>query len=45
MDARYPIYAEADLTVESRDIPHDSIVAEIIEALSRHPALAQPSSI
>lgn len=45
MDARYPIYAEADLTVESRDVPHDSIVAEIIEALSRHPALAQPSSI
>jgi shikimate kinase len=45
MEARYPIYAEADLTVESRDVPHDSIVAEIIEALSRHPALAQASSI
>lgn len=45
MAMRYPIYAEADLTVESRDIPHDSIVAEIIAALSRHPALAQPTSI
>lgn len=45
MAARYPVYGEADLTVESRDIPHDSIVTEIIQALSRHPALAQPTSI
>jgi shikimate kinase len=45
MAARYPIYAEADITIESRDIPHDSIVAEIIAALARHPALAQTTSI
>jgi shikimate kinase len=45
MEARYPVYAESDLTIESRDVPHDSIVTEIVEALSRHPALAQPSSI
>jgi len=45
IEARYPIYAEADITVESRDIPHDGIVAEIIAALARHPALAQPTSI
>lgn len=45
MAARYPIYADADITIESRDIPHDSIVAEIIAALARHPALAQPTSI
>lgn len=45
MAARYPIYAEADITVESKDVPHDSIVAEIIETLSRHPALAQTSSV
>lgn len=45
MAARYPIYAEADITVESRDIPHEGIVAEIIAALARHPALAQPTSI
>jgi shikimate kinase len=45
MAARYPIYAEADLTVESRDIPHDAIVNEIIAALARHPALAQTTSI
>ena len=45
MDARYPVYAEADLTVESRDVPHDSIVTEIIEALSKHPQLAQATPI
>jgi shikimate kinase len=45
MAARYPVYAEADLIVESRDIPHDGIVSEIIAALARHPALAQPTSI
>ncbi len=33
MDKRYPIYAEADITVESRDVPHDVIVNEIIAAL------------
>jgi shikimate kinase len=33
MDERYPVYAEADLTVESRDVPHDTIVDEIIEGL------------
>lgn len=43
MGARYPIYATADLVVESRDVPHDVIVGEIIEALVRSPLLA-PSS-
>jgi shikimate kinase len=33
MDERYPVYAEADLTVESRDVPHEAIVDEIIEGL------------
>lgn len=45
MDDRYPIYAEADLTVDSREVPHDSIVVEIIENLKKFLALAQPSSI
>jgi shikimate kinase len=35
MEKRYPVYAEADITVESRDLPHDVIVAEVVEALSR----------
>jgi shikimate kinase len=35
MDERYPVYAEADLTVESRDVPHEAIVDEVIESLRR----------
>ena len=31
---RYPVYAEADLTVESRDVPHDVIVGAVIDALA-----------
>ena len=30
---RDPIYAQADLTVQSRDVSHDAIVAEIVTAL------------
>jgi shikimate kinase len=41
MDARYPVYAQADITVESRDVPHDTIVSEIITAVANHPSLAQ----
>jgi shikimate kinase len=37
---RYPVYAEADLTVESRDVPHDTIVGEIIAKLCNYPSLA-----
>jgi shikimate kinase len=47
MEARYPIYATADITVESRDLPHETIVGEIIEALARSPLLevaADPGS-
>ena len=39
MDARYPMYAEADLTVESRDEPHETIVAEILNRITDLPAL------
>lgn len=45
MDDRYPVYAMADLTVDSREVPHDSIVTEIIENLKKFLHLAQPSSI
>jgi shikimate kinase len=40
---RYPIYAEADLTVESRDVPHERVVEECIAALANHlqPGAAQ----
>jgi shikimate kinase len=39
MVARYPIYAMADITVESRDLPHETVVGEIIDALTKHPLL------
>lgn len=44
MEARYPIYATADITVESRDLPHDTIVGEIIDALAISPLLATAGS-
>ena len=34
MEERYPRYAEADVTVESRDVPHDVIVGAVIDALA-----------
>jgi shikimate kinase len=40
MEARYPVYATADITVESRDLPHDTVVGEIIEALANPGFLA-----
>jgi shikimate kinase len=40
MQARHPLYETADITVESRDVPHDVIVGEIIDALADSPLLA-----
>jgi shikimate kinase len=34
MAERDPIYAEADITVESRDVPHDVIVVAVVDALA-----------
>ena len=34
MEERYPIYEEADVTVESRDVPHDVIVGAVIDAVA-----------
>ena len=39
IDERYPSYAEADLTVESRDVPHETVVEEVMAALRSHPKL------
>ena len=36
MDERYPIYAEADLTIETGAGPHNSAVAHILTALRKH---------
>ena len=40
MEARYPIYATADIVVESRDLPHETVVGDIIDVLVKHPLLA-----
>jgi shikimate kinase len=40
LPAREPLYALADITVQSRDEPHDTIVDEIIAALPQHVSLA-----
>ena len=37
MAERYPIYAEADIIAESREVPHDTIVEEIIALLLSGP--------
>jgi shikimate kinase len=33
---REPLYAQSDITVQSRDEPHDSIVDEIIAGVTKH---------
>jgi shikimate kinase len=35
LEQREPVYQNADLTIWSRDVPHDKIVEECIEALHR----------
>ncbi|MDX2157510.1 MAG: shikimate kinase [Hyphomicrobiaceae bacterium] len=41
---RYPVYAEAEIMVESRDVPHEVIVDEIISFLAEHPLLGGAAS-
>ena len=33
IEVRYPIYALADVTVESREVPHEIMAEEVIRAL------------
>ena len=35
IDARYPVYAQADVTVESRDVQHGQMVNDVIRALAQ----------
>src|SRR5918997_3514320 len=34
METRHPVYATADLTVDSHETPHDKVVAEVVKTLS-----------
>lgn len=36
IEVRYPVYAEADVTVVSRDVPQDQVASEVIDAVLAH---------
>ena len=42
MATREPIYAQADITVQSREVPHDAVVTEITEALAAFLSASPP---
>ena len=39
MTARYPIYAEADIVVDSLEAPHTVVVGHVMEALAKRAVL------
>jgi shikimate kinase len=43
LEEREPTYALADLTVQSREVPHDAIVADVMKALAAYLKGAAPS--
>ena len=45
MDERYPTYAEADITVMSREVSHEVIVGEIVIELARVLGIAAPATV
>jgi len=36
IDERYPVYAGADITIESRNEPHEIVVEQIVDAIDAH---------
>jgi shikimate kinase len=40
---RYPVYAQADIIVESRDVPHEAIVNDVLDALAKHLSAEGPA--
>ena len=44
LEAREPVYRTADLTIASRDVPHDRIVDECIDALRARLCVGSPSA-
>lgn len=45
MVTRYPVYAEADITVESRDVQHGHMVNDVIRALAAWPGLKVAANV
>lgn len=43
LKVREPVYALADITVQSRETPHDAIVGEIVTALAAYLNVAAPA--
>ena len=43
MDKRYPVYALADVTVESRDVQHGQMVNDVIRALAHWDGWERPA--
>lgn len=43
MTERYPIYAQADITVETSNAPHQAVVEQTLCALERHLGLDAPA--
>jgi shikimate kinase len=43
IEERHPVYQQADLTIASRDVPHEKIVEECVAALHDH--LCPPASL
>jgi shikimate kinase len=33
IELRYPVYAEADVTIVSRDVPQDQVASQLIDAV------------
>lgn len=46
IEQRYPVYALADITVVSRDVPHEAVVEDVLTALERRfsAATGEPTS-
>ena len=44
LEQRDPVYAEADLTIQSRDVPHETIMTEIIAALAEKLGVPPPEA-
>lgn len=42
IEERYPIYADADVTVLSRDVPQDAVANDVVDALLAHFNLQVP---
>jgi shikimate kinase len=47
MEERYPVYAQADITIQSREAPHEKIVDEIVGALAARltPDVGAPDAV